>query len=73
MNVSVRQLEQPGYADSVMAILVEHQLPPERLEIELIERSLMFSGDKVTQQLVQLRAAGVRISSWTTSVRSNPV
>jgi diguanylate cyclase (GGDEF)-like protein len=62
VNVSVRQLEEPGYADSVMAILAEHNFPPERLEIELIERSLMFSGDKVTQQLMQLRAAGVRIS-----------
>jgi len=62
VNVSVRQLEEPGYANSVMATLAEYNFPPERLEIELIERSLMFSGDKVTQQLVQLRDAGVRIS-----------
>ena len=62
VNVSVRQLEEPGYADSVLAILREYNFPPERLELELIERSLMFSGDKVTQQLVQLRNAGVRIS-----------
>jgi diguanylate cyclase (GGDEF)-like protein len=62
VNVSVRQLEEPGYADSVMAILKEYNFPPERLEIELIERSLMFSGDTVTQQLEMLRDAGVRIS-----------
>ena len=62
INVSVRQLEEPGYADSVLACLKQHAFPPERLEIELIERSLVFSGDKVTQQLTMLRNAGVRIS-----------
>jgi EAL domain-containing protein (putative c-di-GMP-specific phosphodiesterase class I) len=62
VNVSVRQLEEPGYACSVLACLKENEFPPERLEIELIERSLMFSGDKVLRQLEQLREAGVRIS-----------
>jgi diguanylate cyclase (GGDEF)-like protein len=62
INVSVRQLEERDYAESVMTALREFDFPPERLEIELIERSLMFSGDKVTQQLVKLRDAGVRIS-----------
>jgi diguanylate cyclase (GGDEF)-like protein len=62
INVSVRQLEEPDYAESVMTALRELDFPPERLELELIERSLMFSGDKVTQQLIKLRDAGVRIS-----------
>ena len=62
VNVSVRQLEEPGYADSVLACLAEFSFPPERLEIELIERSLMFSGDNVANQLEQLRAEGLRIA-----------
>jgi diguanylate cyclase (GGDEF)-like protein len=62
VNVSVRQLEESGYANSVLECLKQHDFPPERLEIELIERSLMFSGDKVLQQLERLRQAGVRIS-----------
>jgi EAL domain-containing protein (putative c-di-GMP-specific phosphodiesterase class I) len=62
VNVSVRQLEEPGYANSVLECLQENNFPPERLEIELIERSLIFSGDKVIQQLERLRNAGVRIS-----------
>lgn len=62
VNVAARQMEQPGYARSVLACLKQHEFPPERLEIELIERSLMFSGEKVVEQLVQLRAAGVRVS-----------
>jgi len=62
VNVSARQLEEPGYARSVLYCLKQNEFPAERLEIELIERSLMFSGEKVLQQLEQLRAAGVRIS-----------
>ena len=62
VNVSVRQLEEPGFAKSVLQCLKENTFPPERLEIELIERSLMFSGDNVLQQLEQLREAGVRIA-----------
>jgi len=62
VNVSVRQLEEPGFAKSVLQCLKENAFPPERLEIELIERSLMFSGDNVLQQLEQLREAGVRIA-----------
>jgi len=62
INVSVRQLEEPGYAKSVLTCLQEYGFPPNRLEIELIERSLMFSGDQVKQQLEQLRMSGVRIT-----------
>ena len=62
VNVSVRQLEQFGYAESVLECLKEFGFPASRLEIELIERSLMFSGDKVTYQLELLRKAGVRIA-----------
>ena len=46
----------------MLTCLKQNDFPPERLEIELIERSLMFSGEKVLAELVQLRAAGVRIS-----------
>jgi len=62
VNVSARQFEEPDYAESVMAVLKEYNFPPERLEIELIERSLIFSGDTVTLQLTKLRNAGVRIA-----------
>ena len=62
INVSTRQLQEPGYAVSVLKCLHDHAFPPERLEIELIERSLMLSEDTVLQQLEQLRRAGVRIS-----------
>jgi diguanylate cyclase len=62
INVSTRQLQEPGYAMSVLKCLDDFAFPPERLEIELIERSLMLSENTVLQQLEQLRKAGVRIS-----------
>ncbi len=62
VNVSTRQLQEPGYAASVLKCLDDHSFPPDRLEIELIERSLMISETTVLQQLDQLRQAGVRIS-----------
>jgi diguanylate cyclase (GGDEF)-like protein len=62
INVSTRQLQEPGYAASVLRCLRDHAFPPERLEIELIERSLMLNECGILQQLEQLRQAGVRIS-----------
>lgn len=62
INVSARQLQEPGYAKSVLDCLRQQKFPPARLEIELIERSLMFTEDTVLQQLEQLRRAGVRIA-----------
>lgn len=62
INVSTRQLQEPGYAVSVLKCLHDHAFPPERLEIELIERSLMLSENAVLEQLEQLRRAGVRIA-----------
>ena len=62
LNVSARQLQDPNYANSVLRTLKEAGFPPARLEIELIERSLVASGETVLQQLELLRSAGVRIA-----------
>ena len=62
VNVSVAQIKRRNFAQSVLACLAENSFPAERLELELIERSLMVGGDQVTRQLEQLREAGVRIS-----------
>jgi diguanylate cyclase (GGDEF)-like protein len=62
INVAVRQLEDPNYARSVLDRLKTSGFPPDRLEIELIERSLMSTGENVAKQLKQLRDAGVRIA-----------
>ena len=62
VNVSVRQIIQSDFADSVLTCLQEHGFPPNRLEIELIERSLLDESPEVSLQLERLHQAGVRIS-----------
>ena len=62
INVSARQLQEPDYATSVLSCLKQHAFPPQRLEIELVERSLVASGDAVVEQLELLRTAGVRVA-----------
>jgi diguanylate cyclase (GGDEF)-like protein len=62
VNVSSRQLQDPGYATSVLECLHDAGFPPARLELELVERSLMGSEDTVLQQLQRLRKANVRIA-----------
>ena len=62
VNVSARQIEEAGYAEGVLKILNAIGFPPERLELELIERSLILSGPSVRKELEKLRAAGVKVS-----------
>jgi diguanylate cyclase (GGDEF)-like protein len=62
INVSVRQITQPDFANSVFTCLKEYGFPAERLEIELVERSLLAGSGEVAQQLERLHQAGVRIS-----------
>ena len=62
VNVSVAQLQHADFAMSVLACLEESSFPAERLELELVERSLVSSNSEVLRQLERLRAAGVRIS-----------
>jgi diguanylate cyclase (GGDEF)-like protein len=62
VNVSARQLHQPGFADEVLALLRRHGLRPQDLEVELTES--LFAGDPtaVTRMLAPLRAQGVVVA-----------
>ena len=62
VNVSVLQLEDPTFAPSVEARLLEARFPPSRLELEITESVAMQASDIVRRQLMQLRALGVRFS-----------
>ncbi len=62
VNVSIRQITFPGFAAFVLTCLEECGYPAERLELELVERSLAAGGEEVTRQLDLLHRAGVRIS-----------
>lgn len=62
VNVASRQAEQADYADRVISAIREINFPPERLELELVERSLAEKAGNLNEQLQKLRHAGVRIS-----------
>lgn len=62
VNVSLRQLVDLTYPESVKAILSESGVPPERLELELTESLLMQDVRQTEVLLFRLKALGVRLS-----------
>ena len=62
VNVAMRQVIQPEFAEMVLAVLGRAGFPTERLEIELTERTLLAGSDEIRRQLDLVRAAGVRVS-----------
>ena len=62
VNLSVRQLLQKNFADSVEAVLVETGLAPDLLELEITESTLMEHAEDTLKALHRLRSLGVRLS-----------
>jgi diguanylate cyclase (GGDEF)-like protein/PAS domain S-box-containing protein len=62
VNVSRRQLTDPGIVDDVAAALAEHGVAPARMAIEVTETALMDDPARAAQALDALRALGVRIA-----------
>ncbi|WP_420475630.1 putative bifunctional diguanylate cyclase/phosphodiesterase [Noviherbaspirillum sp. ST9] len=61
VNVSGRQLERKGFADTVASILQECGLPASSLELELTE-SVLMETEETFEVLEELDALGVRLS-----------
>jgi diguanylate cyclase (GGDEF)-like protein/PAS domain S-box-containing protein len=69
VNLSVLQLREAGFVDSVAALLAEAGLPGGALEVEITERMLMDTPDgvrdaldDVRRTLAELRGLGVRVA-----------
>lgn len=62
VNVSPRELNQPGYAAQVLAILHVTGLPAHHLVLEVTESTIMTDQQQVIEVLGDLRAAGIRVS-----------
>jgi EAL domain-containing protein (putative c-di-GMP-specific phosphodiesterase class I) len=62
VNMSVQQLVQPGFVDTVKSILRSIELPPARLVLELTESQLAGHDGPALEALQHLRAAGVRLA-----------
>ncbi|WP_295407148.1 EAL domain-containing protein [uncultured Thiocystis sp.] len=62
VNLSGRQLQQPGLARLVADILEQTGLPPERLKLELTESMIMGQGEQAEELLHAIKAQGPRLS-----------
>jgi diguanylate cyclase (GGDEF)-like protein/PAS domain S-box-containing protein len=62
INVSGRQLNDPGFVDSVAAGLAELGLPPGRVELELTESVLMGNAAATIATIAALHRLGVRFA-----------
>ena len=61
LNVSARQLEDHGLVDRMLAQLRRHDLPPDRLEIEITE-SLVLNFAPVAVLLDRAHSAGMKVA-----------
>jgi diguanylate cyclase len=81
VNVSARQLREPGLADAVLAALNESGLPARRLCLEVTESVLLEDGERSVAVLEDLRRLGIGVAlddfgtgySSLTSVRRLPI
>lgn len=62
INISSVQLNQPNFVDLLSSILKETGLPPQYLEIEITESTLVSSIQDTTELLTSLQDLGVKIS-----------
>jgi diguanylate cyclase (GGDEF)-like protein/PAS domain S-box-containing protein len=62
VNVSAKQLVQPGWSDEVAQVLAETGLAPRQLVLEITESVLMDDADATAVRLEELRRLGVRIA-----------
>ncbi|HEX5831132.1 MAG TPA: PAS domain S-box protein [Gemmatimonadaceae bacterium] len=62
VNVSGRQLVDPGFVDDVRLALAESGLPPERLVLELTESVLIHHAPEIAERLQALRTLGTRLA-----------
>ncbi|WP_377885248.1 putative bifunctional diguanylate cyclase/phosphodiesterase [Actinoplanes digitatis] len=61
VNVSARQLAEPGFPELVAAVLARTGLEPQRLTLEITETAV-FGGGRAVQAVKDLRELGVRIA-----------
>ncbi len=62
VNLSMRQLSDPGLLETVGEILSRYELSPEHLELEVTETMIMEKPERAIEVLVGLRKLGVKIS-----------
>ncbi len=62
INLSPKQFSDPDLLGSIATILLEEQLPPAQLELELTESLLLDATEETRQQLLGLKALGLTLA-----------
>jgi diguanylate cyclase (GGDEF)-like protein/PAS domain S-box-containing protein len=62
VNISVRQLQQPGLVELVQEALTASSLKPSCLTLEITESILMIDTEATIEKLLELKALGIRLS-----------
>ena len=62
VNVSVRQLQEPGFVDEVRSVLLPHGMAPAALVLEVTESVLALDESAIRRRLTLVRRMGVQIA-----------
>ncbi|MBO7095418.1 MAG: EAL domain-containing protein, partial [Lachnospiraceae bacterium] len=62
INISALQYKREDFVDTIMDLIVEHNVQPSDVELEITESILIDDFDSVTAKLTTLRNHGVSIS-----------
>ena len=62
VNVSVRQLDEPGFARKVAEVVAGHGVAPDQIVIELTEQSIAVDFETAVTVVAELRAIGVSVA-----------
>lgn len=62
VNLSERQLREPGFQQMVLETLANNELPAERLDLEITESLIMTDREIAVKALSELRMQGINIS-----------
>ena len=62
VNVSIRQLDEPGFAAGVLAMVERYGVEPDQIVLELTEESLAVDFETAIAVVAELRAGGVSVA-----------
>ncbi|MEU4561304.1 bifunctional diguanylate cyclase/phosphodiesterase [Actinoplanes sp. NPDC023936] len=62
VNLSPKELHNADYAAQVADVLAEHNVPPQRLVLEVTEHAVATDMEELVRRLAEVRETGVRIA-----------
>jgi diguanylate cyclase (GGDEF)-like protein len=62
INVSIRQLDEPRFAERVLALVAHHGIEPDQIVLELTEQALAVDFETAVTVVEDLRAGGVSVA-----------